>query len=140
MLRYADCTYVLGKGYYGDLSVCKDILNNDALYAFSSLKNYMYYAVGSTVYRVDLSEKPLKEEVQFTLLGETVTCLKFNLYQKDENMTHSYDLVVGSVKDGAGILRVYDGMKTEGDFSGVEPVVYDGFAQIVDATYKERVY
>lgn len=140
MLRYADCTYVLGKGYYGDLSVCKDILNNDALYAFSSLKNYMYYAVGSTVYRVDLSEKPLKEEVQFTLPGETVTCLKFNLYQKDENMTHSYDLVVGSVKDGAGILRVYDGMKTEGDFSSVEPVVYDGFAQIVDATYKERVY
>jgi hypothetical protein len=55
-------------------------------------------------------------------------------------MTHSYDLVVGSVKDGAGILRVYDGMKTEGDFSSVEPVVYDGFAQIVDATYKERVY
>lgn len=140
MLRYADCTYVLGKGYYGELTDCQDILSGDALYAFSSLKNYMYYSVGSTVYRVNLSEKPLKEEVQFTLEGEDITCLKFNLYQRDENLTRSYDLVVGSVKDGEGVLRVYDGMEAEGDFSNVKPVVYDGFAQIVDATYKERVY
>lgn len=140
MLRYADCTYVLGKGYYGDLSGCRDILGEGVHYAFSSLKNYMYYAVGSTVYRVDLSENPAKEQVQFSLTGETVTCLKFNLYQRTENMTESYDLVVGSVRDGAGILRVYEGMETEGDFSKVEPVVYEGFAEIVDATYKERVY
>jgi len=140
MLRYADCTYVLGKGYYGDLSGCKGIMGEGVLYAFSSLKNYMYYAVGGTVYRVDLSETPAKEQVQFSLTDETVTCLKFNLYQRSENMTESYDLVVGSVRDGAGILRIYEGMETEGDFSNVKPSVYEGFAEIVDATYKERVY
>ena len=34
MLRYADCTYVLGKGFYADLSQCKDILNKKALMQF----------------------------------------------------------------------------------------------------------
>lgn len=140
MLRYADCTYVLGKGYYGDLSQCRDILDDQALYAFSSLKNYMYYAVGNTVYRVDLSESPASAQIQFTLPGERITCMKFNLYQKAENFQKSYDLVVGSVKNGAGRLRVYDGRVSDGDFSEVEPVVYDGFAEIADVTYKERIY
>ena len=139
ILRYADCTYVLGKGYYGDLSSCRDIMHENALYAFSSLKNYMYYAVGDTVYRVDLSSSELREEVQLRLEGETVTCLKFNLCQKDENAVRSYDLLVGSEKDGAGILRVYDGMEAEGDFREVEPTVYEGFATIVDVCYKERL-
>jgi hypothetical protein len=140
MLRYADCTYVLGKGFYGDLSSCTGITSPDNLYAFSSLKNYMYYAQGGTVYRVDLSETPLKAEKQFTLSGETVTCLKFNLYQKNENMQRSYDLIVGSMKDGEGKVRVYEGRESAGDFRNVEPVVYGGFAEVVDVTYKERVY
>lgn len=140
MLRYADCTYVLGKGYYGDLTGCRDIMNENALYAFSSLKNYMYYAVGGTVCRVDLSASPIRAEVQFTLPGETITCLKFNLYQKAENMQKSYDLVVGSVKGGSGVLRVYEGRVSDGDFSEVAPVVYNGFAEIVDVTYKERIF
>lgn len=140
MLRYADCTYVLGKGYHGDLSECEHILDDDALYAFSSLKSYMYYAVGDTVYRVDLSESPASAQVQFSFPGERITCLKFNLYQKAENFSKSYDLVVGSVKNGTGRLRVYDGRVSDGDFSEVEPLVYDGFAEIRDATYKERIY
>ena len=140
ILRYADCTYVLGKGYYGDLSKCRDILHPDALYAFSSLKSCMYYAVGGNVYKVDLSQTHAKEELQFSLSGESITCLKFNLYQKSENMQKIYDLVVGSVKDGEGILRVYEGRESGGDFTEVEPEVYTGFAEIVDVTYKERVY
>ena len=140
MLRYADCTYVLGKGYYGNLSQCRDVLHEDALYAFSSLKNYMYYAVGGTVYRVDLSSDDIRAETHLEFPGETVTCLKFNLYQKSENMQKSYDLLVGSLKDGAGVLRVYEGRESDGDFSDVQPLVYDGFAEIVDVTYKERVY
>lgn len=140
VLRYADCTYVLGKGYFGDLTGCRDILAEDALYAFSSLKNYMYYAVGNSVYRVDLSSDTLKEELQFTLKGERITCLKFNLYQKTENMQKSYDLVVGSVKGGDGMLRIYEGRESDGDFREVEPVVYDGFAEIVDVAYKERIF
>jgi len=140
MLRYADCTYVLGKGSYSDLSKCRDILHPEAFYAFSSLKNYMYYAVGNTVYRVDLSVVPAQAQVQFTLPGETITCMKFNLYQKAENQQKSYDLVLGSVKNGGGVLRVYEGRESDGDFSKVEPTVYEGFAEIVDATYKERIY
>ena len=140
ILRYADCTYVLGKGYYGDLSLCRNILDPSALYAFSSLKSCMYYAVNGSVYRVNLSEDSLKEELQFSLPGETITCLKFNLYQKSENMQKSYDLIVGSIKNGKGILRVYEGRESGGNFKGVEPVTYTGFAEIVDVTYKERIY
>ena len=140
ILRYADCTYVLGKGYFGDVSSCRSIASEDNLYAFSSLKNYMYYASGSIVYRVDLSEKPLKAVEQFRLSGETVTCLKFNLYQRSENMQKSYDLIVGSVRDGKGKVRIYEGRESDGDFSNVTPVVYDGFAEVVDVTYKERIY
>ena len=141
ILCYADCTYVLGKGYYGDLSGCKDIMKEGNLYAFSSLKNYMYYAVGSDVYRVDLSQAPLKEELQFSLQGEEITCLKFNLYQKTENMQKSYDLIVGSVDaEGEGQLRIYDGRQSDGDFTSVTPVQYGGFAGIKDVTYKESVY
>ncbi len=137
-MLFADCTYVIGRAYYGDLSGCTDIGKEGNLYAFSSLRNYMYYAVGGTLYRVDLSDKPLKAEKQFTLSGETITCLKFNLYQNAGNANRSFDLVVGSTKDGKGTLRIYEGMASEGDFSDVKPVVYEGFAEIVDATYRER--
>lgn len=140
MLRYADCTYVLGKGSYADLSGCRDILADGVLYAFSSLKNCMYYAAGDTVYRVDLSAEEPKEEVQFVLEGESVTCLKFNLFQNAANIQKSYDLIVGSMKDGEGILRVYEGRESGGDFSDVEPALMEGFAEIVDVCYKERVY
>jgi hypothetical protein len=140
MLRYADCTYVLGKGYYGDLSGCRDILHPAALYAFSSLKAYMYYALDETVYRVDLLADSPREEVQFSLPGERITCLKFNLYRKSENMQKSYDLVVGSLKDGEGVIRVYEGRESGGDFTDVTPQTYEGFAKIVDVEYKERIY
>ena len=66
--------------------------------------------------------------------------MKFNLYQNADNASRSYDLIVGSLKDGQGVLRVYDGRTTDGDFSSVSPTVYDGFAEIVDVTYKERIY
>lgn len=135
-----DCTYTLGKGFCGDLSGCTDIMKEGNLYAFSSIKNYMYYASGGNVYRVNLSQTPLKEELQFTLEGEDITLLKFNLYQKPENMQKSYDLIVGSSRRGEGILRVYEGNDSEGDFSKVEPTVFDGFKDIVDVTYKERIY
>jgi hypothetical protein len=100
----------------------------------------MYYSTGSSVYRVDLSQSPVEAELQFSLPGEKITCMKFNLYRKAENIQKSYDLVVGSVKDGSGVLRIYEGRESDGDFSKVEPVVYDGFKEIVDVEYKERIY
>ncbi len=136
MLSFSDCTYVIGKAYYGDLSDCKDI-DKAQHFAFSSLRNYMYYAVDGTVYRVDLSETPLKAEKQFMLSGESITVMKFNLYQASTS-THDYDLVVASEKNGVGTLRIYEGMTSEGDFTAVKPTVYTGFAKIVDATYRER--
>ncbi len=139
MLTYGDCSAAIGKAYYGDISACTGITGVTGLFAFSSLKNYMYYAVGGTVYRVDLSARPLKAERQFALSGETITCLKFNIYRNSKNQEHSYDLVVGSVKGEEGILRVYDGSDLEGDFSGITPKTYTGFARIVDATYRELV-
>ena len=66
--------------------------------------------------------------------------MKFNLYQNADNASKSYDLVVGSMKDGRGRLRVYEGLQSDGDFRKVTPVLYEGFAEIVDATYKERIY
>lgn len=140
MLRYADCTYVLGKGYFGDLSGCKDIMKEGTLYAFSSLKSCMYYAVGDTVYSVDLSASPIKEKVELVFEGEQITCMKFNLYQTEGYMSRSYDLAVATEKDGEGILRVYEGLDSEGVFSSVTPEVYEGFARIVDVCYKERLY
>lgn len=142
MLVYGDCTYVLGKALYADISGCPGIASADNLYAFSSLHPYLYYAQGESVYRVDMSASPVASELQFTLPGETVTCLKFNLYQNADNRQKSYDLVVGSeAADGTGTLRVYEGYDSDGDFAGAEPAaVYTGFSRIVDATYKESVY
>ena len=137
MLCYADCTFALGKAYYGDLSDCTDIAKATC-FAFSSLKNYMYYAVGGTVYRVNLSEKPLKAERQFSFSGETITMMKFNFYQNSAS-ANDYDLIVGTENSkGSGTLRIYNGMSSEGDFSKVIPTSYSGFGKIVDATYRER--
>lgn len=136
MLAYGDCPIAIGRAYYGDLSGCTDI-DKASCFAFSSLKNYMYYSVGGTVYRVNLSETPLKAQKQFTLRNEKITVLKFNLYQNAAS-SHDYDLVVGSDNRGDGALRIYEGRDSEGDFSNVNPTVYTGFAIIVDATYRER--
>lgn len=136
MLCYADCSFVIGKAFYGDLSECTDI-DKASHFAFSSLKNYMYYAVGGIVYRVNLSETPLKAKKEFALSGENITVMKFNFYQNSSSV-HDYDLVVASESSGVGTLRIYDGMASEGDFSSVTPRKYTGFAKIVDATYRER--
>ena len=142
MLRYADCPYVIGKAYYGDISGCTNIAKEDNLFAFSSLGNFMYYACGSIVYRVDLSASTLQSEIQFELPGETVTCLKFNLYQNTDNSRKTYDLIVGSETDaGEGILRIYEGYDSSGDFTDAAPAEqYGGFHRITDVTYKERIY
>lgn len=133
MLTYGDCTYVIGKAYYGDISNCMGITQAEH-YAFSSLRNCLYYAVGSTVYRVNLSSPELKAEPQFTLSGETISCLKFNLYKNPQMVLKSYDLIVGTKE---GNLRIYEGYSNDGDFRSVEPVLYSGFAGIVDVTYRE---
>ena len=64
--------------------------------------------------------------------------MKFNFYQNSAS-ANDYDLIVGTENGkGSGTLRIYDGMKSEGDFSKVIPTSYSGFGKIVDATYRER--
>lgn len=142
MLRYADCPYVIGKACHADISACTDITGEGNLFAFSSLGNFLYYTSGSSVYRVDMSEETPHAVLQFDLGGETITCLKFNLYQNSENSMKSYDLIVGSMKAGGeGVLRIYEGYASSGNFIGAVPAEqYGGFDRIVDVTYKERVY
>lgn len=139
----AECKYTINKAYYGDLSGCTDISRAEH-FAFSSLKNFMYYSVGNQVYRINLSENPLKAEPQFNLPGETITCLKFYLYTETDYANRSYDLIVGSQKTGdestSGILRVYDGLDKEGDFYQAQPKeTHTGFTKIVDVIFREIV-
>lgn len=139
----AECQYIINKRFYGDLSACTDIAKAEH-FAFSSLKNYMYYSVKNQVYRVNLSNTPLTAEPQFSLSGEEITCLKFYLYTEENYTNRSYDLIVGSQKSGdestSGILRVYDGLETEGDFSRVQPKeTHEGFAKIVDIIFREII-
>ncbi len=137
MIRYSpEIKNVFGKAYYGDASSCTDIVEAE-FFAFSSLKNCMYYSVGDTVYAVDLSQDVLNSEVQFKLTGEKISVMKFNLYKTASKTNDSYDLIVGTEE---GKLRIYEGYDSDGDFSDVEPLVYEGFMNIVDVAYKEKVY
>ncbi|MCD8318135.1 MAG: hypothetical protein LUC45_04460 [Paraprevotella sp.] len=134
--------YTYEKSYYMDISGCTDIASATH-FAFSSLKAFMYYAVGNKVYRVNLSNTTPTAELQFQLPeGEEITCLKFYLWEQDDTENRSYDLIVGS-KDshtGEGKLRIYDGFTNEGNFQGAEPKEeYGGFADIVDVIYRENI-
>ena len=130
------------KTCYVSLSGCTDIAKADH-YAFSSLKNFMYYSVGRSVYRVNLDATSPTAELQFELpAGEEITCMKFYLWEQDDPDNRSYDLIVASKKSDTneGILRIYDGFKNEGSFLNAEPVEqYGGFADIVDVIYRENI-
>ncbi|MCM1107609.1 MAG: PKD-like family lipoprotein [Clostridium sp.] len=133
--------YAYEKTAYADLSDCTGIVNATQ-FAFSSLKNYMYYAVGGTVYRVNLSDATFTAHPDITLPeGEEVTLLKFYLWEQDDPENRSYDLIVAS-KDGngEGHLRIYEGFRSEGNFAGEQPrEEYGGFADIVDVIYRENI-
>ncbi|WP_185957420.1 PKD-like family lipoprotein [Saccharicrinis carchari] len=130
------CIYSCNKAFYGDLSACTDI-GSASHFAFSSLKNYMYYAVGDKVYRVDLSNSALSSVFQFDTAGEVISSLKFHQYYQASNLTRSYDLIVGTTE---GTLSIYDGMASDGDFSATEPKEkHSDFGNIVDVIYVELV-
>ena len=134
--------YAYEKAYYKELSACTDI-DQATQFAFSSLKAFMYYAVGGKVYRVNLESTEPQAELQFELPGgEEITLMKFYLWEQDDPENHTYDLIVASRKPdmGEGVLRIYDGFSTEGNFSGVEPVeTYGGFADLVDVISRENI-
>lgn len=140
-LQFGGPAFAIGKAYYGDLSACQDI-DKATQFAFSSLNAYMYYAVGGTVYRVDLQQEgQLKAQRQFSLpMGEVVKVLKFNIFKDRELYLQDYNLVVGStLGENNGKLRIYEGFKSGGDFSKVKAVVYTGLGNIVDVCYREML-
>lgn len=130
------CAYAVGRAYYSELDGCSGIEDAEC-FAFSSLRSKMYYSVGGKVYGVDLSARPLRSRLEINLPGETVTCLKFQQFTKASNARRSYDLVIGSDREGEGTLRIYEGFDSDGDFSSVKPVVYSGLGSIVDVSYRE---
>lgn len=130
--------FALGRAAWADLSDCPEIAQATQ-FAFSSLRSMMYYAVGGTVYAVDLSQTPVLATRQFSLAGEQITCMKFNIYRQNENLSHTYDLVVGSVKGDEGTLRIYEGFDSDGDFRNVTPEIHTGLGRIVDISYREML-
>lgn len=126
------------KIYYVDLSSCTDI-TQASHFAFSSLKTYMYYSVGSKVYAVNFAASTPASELQLDLGDEEITLLKFYLFEKEDTDNRSYDLIVGSeTPSGEGVLRIYDGFDSEGNFLNAEPEEMEtGFARIVDVMYRE---
>lgn len=124
-----------------DLSGCIGI-REASHFAFSSLKNMMYYAVGGKVYRVNLSTESPVAELDIELpAGEEITCMKFYHCTQSVNRVRSHQLLVGSVNEvGEGILRVYDGWDTEGVFAGSLPLQeIHGLARIKDVIYREII-
>lgn len=124
-----------------DLTACTDIAKSRG-FAFSSLKNMMYYAVDNKVYRVNLSQTNPTAELDIVLPDdEYVSCLKFYHFTQGVNASRSHNLIVGSVNnDDVGILRIYDGWAQEGVFKGQEPMQQlSGFAPIKDVIYREII-
>lgn len=144
LYSFADPRYgsAYEKACYMDISSCTGIASADH-FAFSSLKNCMYYSSGGKVYRVNLDASAASSELQFELPeSEEITCMKFYLWEQDDAGNRSYDLIVASRDkvSGEGILRIYDGFENEGNFLNAEPVEqYGGFADIVDVIYRENI-
>ena len=130
--------YAYEKSYYADLTACTDI-TAATHFAASSLKTMLYYAVGGKVYAVNFASATPEARLQIDLGDEEITLLKFNLFQGDDPDNRTYDLIVGSATPGGeGMVRIYDGFDSEGDFSGMEPEETGrGFARVVDVIYCE---
>lgn len=130
--------YAYEKSYYADLSTCTDI-TSASHFAASSLKTILYYAVGGKVYAVNFTSGTPEAKLQVDLGDEEITLLKFNLFKGDDPDNRSYDLIVGSItSESEGVLRIYDGFDSEGDFTNAAPEeIGRGFAHIVDVIYCE---
>lgn len=139
-VRYDKYGYTVTNVITRNLTSCSNI-RQAKHFAFSSLKNIMYYAVGNKVYSVNLSNETPVAQLEIELPSdEQIGMMKFYHYTQSANSARSYDLIIATDKSGEGILRVYDGWAKEGSFVGVEPkVMLNGFAKIKDVIYREIV-
>lgn len=120
---------------------------NDAIdYAFHSQYPFMFYCHGNKIYSYNLGTHVINE-IKTLNADETVTKLKFNLYQNmdlkkmndqsDEFMAKQFQLIVGSTTkdENGGIVRFYS-IDVTGKMTLEEE--YKGFGKVVDVTYRER--
>lgn len=117
-----------------------------AHYAFHSQFPYVFYASGSRLYTYGYEARTAPAVID--LPGEDITMVKMNIYSSaklanvpEEKDPWQYYVLVGSYRrdaadDNGGILRMYRFDNTTGTLSLVHQ--YDGFARIVDVTYRER--
>lgn len=129
------------KVIYRDVSSCTGI-TEATHFAFSSLKNYMYYVSDGSVWRADLSADKPTAVRQFDIpAGEEVTLFKFYMPTQSDNARTAYDLLLGTADtDGHGTLRIYDGWTNEGDFLNATPKqTFTGFARIKDVILREVI-
>ena len=114
-------------------------------FAFHSMWNYLFYSVGSKVYKFDLTNPSLPAIEIINLPGEEITELKFNPFYyptyKAWQRNREYDLIVGSHVLGKG-----ENVCGMGRFYGIPELYtgqitlkkeFDGFGKIVEIAYKE---
>ena len=138
-LRYEKYGNSITHVMQADVTHCTDI-DKAEYYAFSSLKNMMYYAVGNKVYRINMAQSQPESELDIQLPeGEHITCLKFYHHTQSANAQRSHHLIVGSADEHQeGTLRIYNGWTDEGVFGGEAPMEeMKGFAPIKDVIYRE---
>lgn len=113
-------------------------------FTFHPVYPYVFYAAGNTLHAYQL-ESGGNVSASLQLPGEEITMVKispFRVYTPtgDRADWQNY-ILVGSYRndatdDNGGILRMYDFDRTTNTFK--EMAKYDGFAHIVDVTYRER--
>lgn len=114
-------------------------------FTFHSQYPYMFYSYQNQLYSYNLGTKALKK---LTLPDEEITMVKIELFNSlamdnipEEILPQQHYILVGSYKTNAtdnngGILRMYKLDNSTGELQEVRK--YDGFAKIVDVTYRER--
>lgn len=115
-------------------------------YTFHSQFPYVFYSNGSNLYTYQYEAGTAPSVIN--LPGEEITMVKMNIFSSakltnvpEEKEPWQYYVLVGSYKNDAtdnngGILRMYQFDNTTGTLNLVHQ--YDGFAKIVDVTYRER--
>lgn len=130
--------------YYENIQA--ENFNSAKYFAFHSLYAYMFYGYGSKLYTYSFSSNSVSNVID--LPGEDITMVKIDLFKwvnpgaiPEDMKAQEHYVLVGSYRQDAtdnngGILRMYKLNTSEGKLEEVSK--YDGFAKIVDVTYRER--
>lgn len=137
-------TYQNQEGY--SKIVGPDIRNAEH-FAFHSMWNYLFYSVGNSVYKYDLTNPDAPAVKAIELPGEEITLIRFNPlyypYSRKEAWkgNREYNLIVASTVTGkeadeCGIVRFYDVPElSTGQLTVAK--TYEGFGKVVDIVCKE---